>query len=59
MIQLGTDKFKCGTAHLSLSLFVLFSCFSIYVAFVELIHLNDLLKDVTFICLFGNLVQTN
>ena len=36
-------KSECGTAKLSLSLFVLFSSCSWYVAFVELIHLNDLL----------------
>ena len=36
-------KSVCGTVKLSLSLFVLFSCCSCYVAFVKLIHLNDLL----------------
>ena len=41
-------KSKCVTAKLSLSLCVLFSWCSWYVAFVELIHLNDLLDDVTF-----------
>ena len=37
-----------GTAQLSLLLCVLYFCSSRYVAFVELIHLNDLLDDVTF-----------
>ena len=36
-------KSKCGAAKLSLPLFVLFSCYSRYVAFVELIDLNVLL----------------
>ena len=36
-------KSECGTGKLSLSLFVLFSCCSRYVAFFNLIHLNDLL----------------
>ena len=40
-----------GKAQLSLSLFVLFSCRSRYIAFVELIHLDDLLNDVTFLFL--------
>ena len=40
-----------GIAQLSLSLCVLFSCCSRYVAFLELIHLNDLLVDVTFLFL--------
>ena len=39
---------ECGTAQLSLSLFILFSYCSRYVAFVKLINLNDLLDDVTF-----------
>ena len=38
-------KSECGTAKLSLPLFVLFSCCSRYVAFVDLINLNDLLVD--------------
>ena len=41
-------KSKCGTAKLSLPLFLLFSCCSRYVAFVKLIHFNFLLEDVTF-----------
>ena len=39
---------ECGTAQLSLLLCVLYFCSSRYVAFVELIDLNDLLDDVTF-----------
>ena len=39
---------KCGTAQLSLSLFVLFSCSSKYFSFIKLIHLSDLLNDVRF-----------
>ena len=39
---------KCGTAQIRLLLFVFYSCCNRYVAFVELIHLNDLLDDVTF-----------
>ena len=41
-------KSEFGTAKLSLPLFVWFSCCSRYVVFVKLIHLNDLLDDVTF-----------
>ena len=40
---------ECGTAQLSLPLFVLCSCCSRYVVFVELIHLNDLLDNITFL----------
>ena len=36
-------KSECGTAKLSLPLFVLFSCLSRYVVFVEHILLNDIL----------------
>ena len=39
-------KSKCGTTWFSLSLFDLFSGCSGYVAFVELIGLNDLLDDI-------------
>ena len=43
---------ECGTAQLSLSLFLLYRVqranSSRYVAFVELIHLNNLLDSVTF-----------
>ena len=42
-------KSESDTAQLSLSLFVLLYCCSRYVAFVELIHHNDLLDDVTFL----------
>ena len=52
-------KFECGTAQLRLQLFFLFSCYrrychwggwaQRYVTFIELIHLNDLNDDVTFI----------
>ena len=35
----------CGTAKLSHPLFVLFSCCTRYVAFFELIHLNDLIDN--------------
>ena len=45
MVWFGSE---CSTDQLSLSLFVLLSKCSRYVAFVELIHLNDLLDDVTF-----------
>ena len=38
-----------GIAQLSLSLCVLFSCCSRYVAFIDVIHLDDLLDDVTFL----------
>ena len=40
---------ELGQAQLNHSLFVLCSCCSRYVAFVELIHLNDLLDNVTFL----------
>ena len=39
---------ECRTALLSLSLFVLFSCCSRYVAFVKLIDLNGLLDNDSF-----------
>ena len=39
---------ECGTAQLSLLLCVLYFCSSRYVAFVELINLNNLLDDVSF-----------
>ena len=47
-IILISFNFECGTAQLSLLLCVLYFCSSRYVAFVELIDLNDLLDDVTF-----------
>ena len=40
---------ECGTTQFSLVLFVLYSCCSRSVAFVKLIHLNDLLDDVNFL----------
>ena len=43
MVKLSLIKAESSKAKFSLSLFVLFSCCSRYVAFVELIHLNDLL----------------
>ena len=48
-------KPECGTAQLSHLLIVLFSCCSRYVAFFELIHLNDLPSYVVqcFQCLIG------
>ena len=48
MVKLSLIKSECSTAQLSLSLFVLFFCCNRYVAFVELINLNDLLDNVTF-----------
>ena len=50
-ICLIQSKSECSIAQLRLSLFILFSCCSRYVAFVELIHLNDLNDNETFIFL--------
>ena len=48
---------KWGPAQFSLSLFVLYSGCSRYIAFVELIHLDDLLDDVTFLFnIYANLL---
>ena len=49
VVKLSLTKSECGTAQLTLSLFVLLSCCNRFVVFVELIHLNDLLDDVIFL----------
>ena len=57
----GTFLFfsECGPAQYSLLLLVFHSCCSRYVAFVELIHLEDLLDDVTFLFLTNQKPRKN
>ena len=47
--RISSSNNSSRVAKLSLPIFVLFSCFSIYVDFIELTHLNDLLEGIVFL----------